>query len=68
MFLERHERHERHNNSPIRKKNTIEKLQDIIYKQNKKIYILKKIITVETLYIIYLFVRLCNDKNYQQLY
>ena len=65
MFLERHERHY---NSPIRKKHPIEKLQDIIYHQNKKICILKKIITVETLYIIYLFVRLCNDKKYQSLY
>lgn len=62
------ERHERHYNSPIRKKLPIEKLQNIIYHQNKKIYILKKIITVETLYIIYLFVRLCNDKKYQSLY
>lgn len=65
MFFERYERHYI---SPIRKKHDVEKLQDIIHQQNKKICILKKIITLETLYIIYLFVRLCNDKKYQSLY
>ena len=48
MFLERHY------NSPIRKKTDIERLQYIIYHQNKRICILKKIIIIETLCIIYL--------------
>lgn len=59
---------ERPYNSPIRKKTVIEKLEHIINHQNRKIYILKKIITVETLYIIYFFLRLCNDKKYQSIY